>query len=277
VEVEPAGTSDGARRDSSTVGRGRRAPLKSGKLFCPRTPVEKVCTAVGGFFAFMAILGSISGTRTGMPILAMVIALAIANLLMGLIIGPLQNGAMPGLSPGMKLLLIAGGIIVGLAFLGVLQVIVLIGESRDSRNVRGKYPPPVSRFNGLTAAHYGKAAKDLNQPVRSRACNALEQLGAEGVPYLLADLEYHTNADCKYTCLMCLRGNVVAPEDFPLVAAYLAPQYARSGGIRYAALNVIREGGPRAAGVAEEVRKLTNDPILGDLARETLAAIQVAR
>lgn len=142
----------------------------------------------------------------------------------------------------------------------------------------GNYPAPQTRLEGRTADQYGVLAKDTDAATCQRACYALRQLGAEGVPYLLEAAAWHRDRPWNLSeCLLYLDGSLLDPADVPAVGAYLNDRYAAHDGteanVRGMALKVLKRAGPKAAPLRPRLRELRGTPKLEPFLSEALAAI----
>jgi hypothetical protein len=142
-----------------------------------------------------------------------------------------------------------------------------------------RYPPPTTKYQGLTAAQWGERAGGADPEGCRTACAALNRLRAEGVPFLLdAARRQEGNAENLHRCLASCDGALVDREDLARVVPYLGREYAGSDAgafpVRGSALALLRQAGPKARAWVAAVKRLTWDPAIGRAAERTLQAIE---
>src|SRR5262245_13514721 len=82
----------------------------------------------------------------------------------------------------------------------------------------GHYPPPTTKYQGLTAAQWGERAGGTDPEGCRTACAALGRLRAEGVPFLLeAARRQEGSAENLHRCLASCDGALVDREDLARV------------------------------------------------------------
>lgn len=105
------------------------------------------------------------------------------------------------------------GVIAWIFYLTISAALV----NRREADERAKYPEPTTKYQGRTAVEWGERAMDADFRVSSTAADALLELGAEGVPFLLRAAEQQTNpnnGDFCYNRLVFLK-RFINPADMP--------------------------------------------------------------
>jgi hypothetical protein len=125
------------------------------------------------------------------------------------------------------------------------------------------YPAPTTRFNGMTADHWGRIALDADVGRVIDSLIPLERLGAEGIPYLLAAIDSHAatgRIDHLTRLLGVVSGRLVEPADLDRFVSFLSERYAAYDGtwmdVRGRAFRVLKDAGPKAAPLATRLRQL---------------------
>jgi hypothetical protein len=142
----------------------------------------------------------------------------------------------------------------------------------------GRYPPPTTRYQGLTAAQWGERARGADPQSCRTACAALSRLRAEGIPFLLEAARHQEgSAENLNSCLASCNGALVDREDLARVVPYLGQEYAGYDAgafpVRRSALALLGQAGPKAKGCVAAVKRLTWDPAVGRDAERTLKSI----
>ena len=167
------------------------------------------------------------------------------------------------------------------------MVLSLPRDRTQQGNVSGsKYPLPLTRCNGQTADEWGETARDANLDKCNNATLNLKELKSEGVPYLLAAAEFHK--DREENCAACLRaldGSLLEPEDVGRIVPFVGEKYhhpiddaENPPGIpwfwvRGAAVDVLKQAGPKAKPYAKEIEKLRKHRNLKADAHRALSAM----
>ena len=168
-------------------------------------------------------------------------------------------------------------VLVGL-LLSELAVIVGcggVGGPNGAPASAGRYPPPTTKLYGRTADDYGKDALDIDWRTCRAGCDGLEQLGAEGVPYLLAAAEFHKEREqnCA-SSLIALHGDLVQPADLDRIAVFISPKYVHADSpVPAIAIRCLAGAGPKAKKYLPAIRALRDTQNLGVPVEEAVAAI----
>jgi len=200
----------------------------------------------------------------------------------------IRRPARPWLAPGA----IAAGLVLALvAVCAGRTVLILVFSLARDRSQQGKvggskYPPPLTKCNGQTADQWGENAKDADLDRCNNATLNLKELKSEGVPYLLVAAEFHKDREenCG-ACLRALDGSLLEPEDVGRVVPFVGEKYhhpiddaENPAGIpwfwvRGAAVDVLKQAGPKAKPYAKEIEKLRKHRNLKADAHRALSAM----
>jgi hypothetical protein len=182
-------------------------------------------------------------------------------------------------SPVLVAAVVAFALVFALGFVALLVVAIAAnmekaGETAKAAplSVKGNYPPPVSKYNGFNVEFWYEKAQDLNDNEHERACTALEQMGAEAIPALLATLKRDTDrwgmdSDRSNETLTCIDGSLIDVSDLPIILEYVTKQPAKTKDTtfpglprRITAANILGKAGPKARGCIPQFRKVLSDP-----------------
>lgn len=139
---------------------------------------------------------------------------------------------------------------------------------------KAKYPPPTTTYQGMTAEQWARSAEDVDLRTCQQGANALRELKAEGVPFLLAAAEKHSNNGLKVSCLFQINGELVADEDLSRLKPFLQSKETSNP-----ALQIVSKAGVRAKFLEPEVKELLShsNAYTRDLAKKTLATYEDAK
>src|SRR5207249_3946058 len=112
------------------------------------------------------------------------------------------------------------------------------------------------RLGGRTAAEYAEKAKDFDYLICADACEALRELKAEGIPFLLEALKHQAARDDERNIIFPIRsldGRFVDAADLRLFLPFLSRKYidpdgeaTASDGRRVCALHAFRAAKAKA-------------------------------
>jgi hypothetical protein len=163
------------------------------------------------------------------------------------------------------------------------------GPAENKGPVRGHYPAATTKLQGRTAREWGKQALDADTQECYDAVAALNELGAEGTPYILFALYTHqqrylkdqggnSNINISH-CLAYLDGRWLAEKDIPFVLEFLDDRYGGWGDgprgfiVRPHVFSILSLAGPRAKIALPRLRQLKDHPVLGKRIADILASI----
>ena len=142
------------------------------------------------------------------------------------------------------------------------------GKGEASTVLSGNYPPPTRQFRGRNAEEWGRQACDTDQNACREACEALNHLGAEGIPFLL----YAASVQEAYPenlsqCLLWCHGSVVAESDLPRIAHYLDDSYSKydervEGNVRASAISSLGQARSKGRPYLSRIQALSEKPPL---------------
>ncbi|MGH7224975.1 MAG: hypothetical protein ACRELF_17270, partial [Gemmataceae bacterium] len=138
-------------------------------------------------------------------------------------------------------ILVAGGCAVlfccagGMGMIGGIAWLIR-SEMKSGTEVRGSYPPATSTYQGATAAFYARQLNDTDRSTFRDGVSGLQNLGKEGIPYLLNGILrfQQTGQDEQMdACLLFCNPSLVEADDLPIFVKLLDNKRSRMGALGF--------------------------------------------